>query len=90
MSRTSSRIIYRYPDLAKGIPSFCLSVAPDAGGTPRGRVALELDPVEHHDEPWHRDAERPIQADLRGMNRDYAKAIVEYPAAMAPLRRIWS
>jgi phenylacetate-coenzyme A ligase PaaK-like adenylate-forming protein len=78
-------IIYRHRELSSRIHSFCLSVGADAGGTPRPHVALELDGADELGEAWRQDAERQIQAELRALNRDYATAVDEFPAAMVPV-----
>jgi phenylacetate-CoA ligase len=78
-------IIYRHRDLSSRIHSFCLSVGADAGGTPRPQVALELDGGEEHGGEWRRGAEHLIQSELRALNRDYATAVDEFPAAMVPV-----
>ena len=78
-------IVYRHRELSSRIHSFCLSVGADAGGTARPQVALELDRAEPDGSEWRLDAERLIQTELRALNRDYATAVDEFPAAMVPV-----
>ncbi len=83
-------LIYRDPTVAGAVHSFSLSVITDETSTPRPCVSLELNDGLTVDEAWRKAIAGQFQAGLDGLNLDYRAALVEFPAAMAPVVRTYA
>ena len=79
------RLIYRDPQLAPVIHSFCLAVLTDASGTPRPGIMLELESGATAGEDWPERLAVQFQDGLVDLNLDVRSAVREFPAAMLPL-----
>jgi phenylacetate-CoA ligase len=78
-------VLYRDPELTRRINSFLLSVVPDADGTPRPCVSLELADTTGVNAAWRARTSDLLRAGLVGLNIDYRSSIAEFPAAMQPI-----
>jgi phenylacetate-CoA ligase len=83
-------LIYRDEKLALATHSFSLSVITDSTATPRPAIALELNDGFTADDAWRAKTAAQFQGGLDGLNLDYRSALVEFPAAMAPIVQTYS
>jgi len=58
---------------------------PDSTSTPRPAIALELNDGFSADDAWRAKLSAELQRGLDGLNLDYRSALIEFPAAMAPI-----
>jgi phenylacetate-CoA ligase len=78
-------VIYRDPQLARQVNSFCLSVVSDQSGNPRPCISLELNEGITCDEAWRERIVGQMRDGLAALNLDYGTAAAEFPEAMKPI-----
>lgn len=83
------RLIYRNPELAPRIHSFCLSVASDASGNPRPGIMLELESGVSAGEDWPERIAVQMRDGLAQIDPDIRSAVKEFPAAMLPIVTVY-